>query len=288
MSQIDLRYIPSEVRQQVAQLAADVIEQADSLGRDHWGMTAFVDAIRVNVGWTEILTATPEYLRLIVSKTALDADIPPGVEPYEGNDSRGFYPSVPGSICMEMEYRTVPAFEQAIRTLRPALLEAIRLAARRRAGRGVRAGHNQDAVQALEDLIHRALPAPAYARLLEQSNADHTELMEGALQRVVSSRYERNPAARRACIAHYGPACFICGFSFEKVYGEPGRGFIHVHHLTPISSIGKKYRIDPIEDLRPVCPNCHAMLHHKDPPLSLEEIQNLMSRNTAGQPLPPG
>ena len=48
---------------------------------------------------------------------------------------------------------------------------------------------------------------------------------------------------------------------FEETYGELGRGFIHVHHLVPISSIGKTYQIDPINDLAPVCPNCHAMLH---------------------------
>jgi hypothetical protein len=36
---------------------------------------------------------------------------------------------------------------------------------------------------------------------------------------------------------------------------------IHVHHLRPQSSIGKRYRVNPIADLRPVCPNCHMVLH---------------------------
>ena len=45
------------------------------------------------------------------------------------------------------------------------------------------------------------------------------------------------------------------------MYGELGQGFIHVHHIVPISKIGKEYKIDPINDLVPVCPNCHAMLH---------------------------
>ena len=48
---------------------------------------------------------------------------------------------------------------------------------------------------------------------------------------------------------------------FENMYGELGKGFIHVHHIVPISMIGKEYKIDPIKDLVPVCPNCHAMLH---------------------------
>ena len=33
------------------------------------------------------------------------------------------------------------------------------------------------------------------------------------------------------------------------------KDLIQVHHLVPLSAIGKKYRVDPIRDLRPVCPN---------------------------------
>ena len=42
-------------------------------------------------------------------------------------------------------------------------------------------------------------------------------------------------------------------------YGEIGEGFIHVHHIIPVSRlvIEKDYKINPIEDLIPVCPNCH-------------------------------
>jgi len=115
-------------------------------------------------------------------------------------------------------------------------------------------------------------------RLSEQALAANAQLMEGALHRVVSSQYERNPAARLACIDHYGAICFVCGFSFEAAYGKLGRGFIHVHHLVPVSSIGERYQVNPIEDLRPVCPNCHAMLHRKDPPLTVKELQSLVSR----------
>ncbi|MBQ7426534.1 MAG: HNH endonuclease [Prevotella sp.] len=63
---------------------------------------------------------------------------------------------------------------------------------------------------------------------------------------------------------------------FEEKYGEIGRGFIHVHHLIPISSIGEDYVIDPINHLVPVCPNCHNMLHRKDPPLTPEELKKLI------------
>src|SRR5215510_687494 len=72
---------------------------------------------------------------------------------------------------------------------------------------------------------------------------------------------ERDPIARQRCIELYGYRCSVCKFTLEEVYGEIGREFIHVHHLRPLSGIAEEYEIDPVEDLRPVCPNCHAMLH---------------------------
>ena len=102
--------------------------------------------------------------------------------------------------------------------------------------------------------------------------------MEGALHRVVSSQYERNPAARLACIDHYGAICFVCGFSFEAAYGELGRGFIHVHHLQQLSEIGEEYQVDPIRDLRPVCPNCHAIIHRRRPIYSIEDVREFLSQ----------
>jgi 5-methylcytosine-specific restriction protein A len=67
----------------------------------------------------------------------------------------------------------------------------------------------------------------------------------------------------------------VCDFNFEAKYGEIGSGFIHVHHLTPLANIGKEYEVDSIRDLRPVCPNCHAMLHKKYPPYSIEELKSI-------------
>ncbi|MDC9497701.1 MULTISPECIES: HNH endonuclease [unclassified Pseudoalteromonas] len=46
---------------------------------------------------------------------------------------------------------------------------------------------------------------------------------------------------------------------------------MHVHHIVPISDIGDEYQVDPIRDLRPVCPNCHAMLHRKGN-ISIKEL----------------
>jgi len=103
-------------------------------------------------------------------------------------------------------------------------------------------------------------------------------IFEGAVRRVTVNAYERNPEARRQCINHYGTKCSICGFDFSEKYGKIGRDFIHVHHLKQLSEIGINYHVDPIQDLRPVCPNCHAMIHQRKPPYTIEELKTFLRR----------
>ena len=107
----------------------------------------------------------------------------------------------------------------------------------------------------------------------DEVSENNTELLEGKTKKVSVNIYERNPIARQKCIERYGCKCVICGFNFEKIYGDIGKSFIHVHHLIEISDIGKEYTIDAIKHLRPVCPNCHAMLHKKKPAYTIKEIK---------------
>jgi len=92
--------------------------------------------------------------------------------------------------------------------------------------------------------------------------------------------YERNTKARTDCLEHYGYKCVICGFDFLDFYGDIGKDFIHVHHRKPVSEIGKEYFIDPITDLVPICPNCHAMIHRKVPALSVEQLRRSIHGNS--------
>jgi 5-methylcytosine-specific restriction protein A len=99
---------------------------------------------------------------------------------------------------------------------------------------------------------------------------------EGSATQVLQTRYERNPYAREACLNYYGYSCNVCKFNFGETYGEIGKNFIHVHHLNQVAAIGKSYKVDPIIDLRPVCPNCHAMLHKQNPPYAIEEMVSFL------------
>lgn len=108
--------------------------------------------------------------------------------------------------------------------------------------------------------------------------SDSASLSEGLPRKVHINVYERDPAARKLCIDRYGPHCDVCGFHFEFIYGSIGKGYIHVHHLVQLSTIKKQHEVDPIEDLRPVCPNCHAMLHQPGVPQGVEGIEDVRRR----------
>ncbi len=110
----------------------------------------------------------------------------------------------------------------------------------------------------------------------EIDDAEDGTVSEGAKRTIQVNVYERDPAARRKCIAKWGLKCSVCSFDFAERYGKLGEGFIHVHHLKPLSEVGEQYELNPLTDLRPVCPNCHAMLHRKRLTLSIEELVSVI------------
>ena len=106
-------------------------------------------------------------------------------------------------------------------------------------------------------------------------------VIEGASKWVRVLSYEKDRKARERCIAEHGTTCKVCGIDFGATYGNFAEGYIHVHHKTPVhqAAADGEYKLDPINDLVPVCPNCHAMLHrHPDKPCTVEELRILIRR----------
>jgi hypothetical protein len=67
--------------------------------------------------------------------------------------------------------------------------------------------------------------------------------------------------------------CCVCQFSFLDLYGEAGKGFIEAHHIVPLASLSQdQLALTTIEDLAPVCSNCHTMLH-KNPYPSIHDLR---------------
>jgi 5-methylcytosine-specific restriction protein A len=108
---------------------------------------------------------------------------------------------------------------------------------------------------------------------------DATEFYEGAQYQDTINAYERSAEARQKCISHYGVNCSICGFSFEKAYGEAAKDLIHVHHLRQLSDIGSEYKVDPVRDMCPVCPNCHAVIHRRKTVYTIEEVKAMLHKS---------
>lgn len=113
----------------------------------------------------------------------------------------------------------------------------------------------------------------------ELVSEDFTEY-EGLKKQITVNKYERSSVAREKCINFHGENCFVCGMNFYETYGEIGKGFIHIHHIVPLNQIRKEYKVNYREDLIPVCPNCHAMLHRKfnDTEPTYEQLKEMMRK----------
>lgn len=100
---------------------------------------------------------------------------------------------------------------------------------------------------------------------------------EGSKTSYFGTRYERRKDLRVKAIAIHGLGCKACGFDFEQAYGDHAKGFIHVHHVVPISDFGGEKAVNPETDLVTLCANCHAMVHRRrDMTLSLGELKSML------------
>ena len=144
----------------------------------------------------------------------------------------------------------------------------------------------RDGVRQISRKIYEKFLAPVQIREYtlslpnENNELESYGLIEGKKKVRFSSYYERNPFYRNKAIEIHKLSCFVCGFNFEKSFGELGKGYIHIHHNKPISETGPT-RINPQTDLAPLCPNCHAMIHrNKNRTLSIEELRAIIEKQT--------
>ena len=134
-------------------------------------------------------------------------------------------------------------------------------------------------VSALEEYLNEQFliateePTTIFAEEVHVDDA----IFEGAKTNISVNKYERSSLARQKCIDFHGVNCAVCDMNFRDVYGEIGNGFIHVHHKFPIHKVGAEYQIDYKNDLVPVCPNCHSMLHQKvnGREISIDELREV-------------
>ena len=126
-------------------------------------------------------------------------------------------------------------------------------------------GNASRSPQSAEKISNPSSPAKPKERVMTEGEKKHVE-------------YEvahRSQALRQACIDIYGYQCQCCGMVFSDLYGEElGGEFIEVHHLTMISKYDESKPDDYVENLVPLCSNCHSMIHHgPNGPLTLRQLR---------------
>lgn len=104
------------------------------------------------------------------------------------------------------------------------------------------------------------------------------DFYEGRTEKIFVNRYERDLNARKKCLNRFGYKCAVCDDLLENRYGKIARNIIHVHHVKPLSTVKKQYKVDPEKDLSPVCPNCHAVIHSRKEPYTIDEVRKALRR----------
>lgn len=127
-----------------------------------------------------------------------------------------------------------------------------------------------------KDIYEKILHLSCISSEIDRNEELTSYLTEGKQKKIYSIKYERNPRLRQQALDLHSYICLVCGFNFLKFYGEIGRGFIHIHHIKPLSETGEQM-VNPKTDLIPVCPNCHCMIHRdKNHTLTIEELKLIL------------
>ena len=107
---------------------------------------------------------------------------------------------------------------------------------------------------------------------------EEKQRIEGRLTEARVLRRQRNRQARQQCLDASGYKCYVCGFNFEKAYGEIGKGFLEVHHTKPLATYDDEHPI-PQSELVALCSNCHSMVHRKREVLDVDKLKKVFEDN---------
>ncbi|MET8577233.1 HNH endonuclease [Streptomyces sp. NPDC005012] len=138
-------------------------------------------------------------------------------------------------------------------------------------------------------LIRRGITAgDLQASLSEVDNDDLDDYSapEGRLLFSRHKRRERNKGLRKkkiAAVLTQGRtlSCEACGFNFEEVYGDRGKGYIECHHVVPLHEAGESRT--KLSDLALICANCHRIIHRRAPWPTPQELRSQIESRRSGE-----
>lgn len=111
---------------------------------------------------------------------------------------------------------------------------------------------------------------------------DENIITEGQLSTRSVAYRKRSRQLREAAVDHYTRngriPCDACSFDFELAYVDIGVGYIQIHHLEPISFGGQRELPldEAVHKVRPLCANCHVMVHYRDPWITVENLTDTL------------
>jgi hypothetical protein len=259
--------------QSVLKSLARSVQIAHAVAPDKWGLRLNFKSIMLKVGFVEVFEVDVAGFDLLAERhlipTKFKSDQQIGI-------SRAPYKNAAG--C-DRCYAPLSAFSRTYKSLHSAHEAAIRIAARAPRRADITKDHSPGLIRFLSRELGERVPQPAHhtsdARLPEEIRPGD-RFFEGGKTTIQVNRYERDPAARASCLNYWGMICVACGKSMEAIYGPQVLGLIHVHHLKPVARFGKRTAVDSIRDLRPVCPNCHAVIHSIDPPRTVNAVKSML------------
>lgn len=265
-NEIIREFAPRQHLISVLKAVAHSIRVAHQASPLKWGLRLNRNSVMLKVGFVEVLQFGKGWFHELVLAEIIPKNVRTNSR-LKFNDPP--YVNAPGCETCDMSFSDIAETYPA---LLPAHEAAIRVAARSRRQPSTTKDHSPGLIVFLAQELGVQLPQPEYLdtplesapSIPEEIPADE-EFEEGSVTQVLVNRYERDPAARAKCVEYYGTSCFICGLALADQYGAEVQGLIHVHHLTPLSSVGERTSVDPVGDLRPVCPNCHAVIHSTRP-----------------------
>lgn len=270
------RYLTSALK-----AAAHSIRVAHEASPSKWGLRLNRNSVMLKVGFLEVLQFGKGWFHELVLGNLIPERLRKNQLLRFGNPP---YVNAPGCETCDMSFSKI---EEAYPALLSAHEAAIHVASRSRRHTSTAKDHSPGAVIFLAQALGLQLPQPEYLNMPVESAPSipeeipiDEEFVEGSVTQVLVNRYERDPAARAKCIEHYGSSCFVCRSALADHYGVEVYGLIHVHHLTPLSSVGQRTSVDPVSALRPVCPNCHAVIHSTRPPRTIEQVQEMLRKHS--------
>lgn len=81
---------------------------------------------------------------------------------------------------------------------------------------------------------------------------------------------------KKECLEYYGAICEICGFDYGYTYGEAFESKIDIHHVQGGREEELSPNTDPVQDLIPICHNCHLIIHSKTPSYTVDEMRVML------------